>query len=334
MPCRLFHTSEKTDNKIFHYILWFQTSDGRLLLDEEQNKVTAFLDGRYYNKDIEGREYMVEKVLRNKKFTELLDDYITWEEHIHIQKSLPYNVREQLSQWSTETYGSDIFVFDETYWATHIRVQKSASEIASIQQAIQINHTLRASIQDLWDHIIGMTELDVRGMLIQQAMSLGASDEAFDTIVASGAHTAIPHHRSSRTVIEPWPLLIDMWWVVDGYCSDMTRSMRIGDDIDPEYQQILDLTMQAHDVATEMSVSGVGFADIARAAREVIEQGGYGEYFTHSLWHGVGLDIHEAPSVSTRSTDTIQQGMVYTIEPGIYLPDRFGVRWENIVIVQ
>lgn len=119
-----------------------------------------------------------------------------------IENHLPYIVRDKLSQWSTQTYGSDIFVFDETHWTANIRLQKSAEEIVAIKKAIQINHTLWQSIQELGDHIVGMTELEVRGMLIQQAMSLGASGEAFPIIVASGAHSAIPHHRSSQTVIQ------------------------------------------------------------------------------------------------------------------------------------
>ncbi len=345
---RLFHTSEKSDNKIFQYMLGMQPSDGWMLIDEESQEVTAFLDARYYQKveskklKVKSEEYVLQNVLVDKKFTELLSDHIAWDAHIVIENHLPYIVRDKLSGWSIQTYGSDIFVFDEDQRATAIRIQKSPKEIESVQKAIQINHTLWQSIQELGDHIVGMTELEVRGMLIQQAMSLGASGEAFDTIVASGVHSAIPHHRSSQTVIQPGALLIDMWRVVDGYCSDMTRCLWVWENTETsiqkqereEYEKILNIVQDAHDAALALSEVGRGFVDLDTAARAVIQEWWYGEYFTHSLWHGVGLDVHEAPSVGSRSTGTIQQGMVYTIEPGIYLPGKYGVRRENIVIVE
>jgi len=208
---------------------------------------------------------------------------------------------------------------------------------------------------DLWDHIIGMTELDVRGMLIMQAMTLGAEWEAFETIVAHGSNTAIPHHQTSKTVIGEWPLLIDMWWRVDGWCSDMTRVLWVkspksaSPDLTPlpggtsdwlltvkykEFEKVLGIVQQAHQAAIDMVAPWVRFSDIATTARAVIEDAGYGEYFTHSLWHGVWLDVHESPRVSTKSEDIIEPGMVFTIEPGIYLPGKFGVRWEDIVIVE
>ena len=339
---RLFYTSEKSDNKIFQYMLGMQPSDGWMLVDEESQEVTAFLDARYIESKVESKRYKVEKVLVDKKLTELLSDHISWDAHIVIENHLPYIVRDKLSEWSIQTYGSDIFVFDKHNRATTIRIQKSPKEIESIQKAIQINHTLWQSIQELGNHIVGMTELEVRGMLIQQAMSLGASGEAFDTIVASGAHSAIPHHRSSQTVIQSGALLIDMWRVVDGYCSDMTRCLWIHQNTETriqkqereEYEKILNIVQDAHDAALALSEVGRGFVDLDTAAREVIQEWWYGEYFTHSLWHWVWLDVHEAPSVSSRSSDTIQSGMVYTIEPGIYLPGQYGVRRENIVIVE
>lgn len=342
----IFYTSEKTDNTVFHYMLWFQPSDGWILFDDSKNEWVVFLDGRYYESNLETWDFKFEKVLANKKFTELLSTHIDGTEKIFLEKQLPYVIREKLGQWSTQQYGSDIFVFEESSRQKDMRITKKSKQIEKIEKAIQINKTLRQAILDLWSDIIGMSELEVRAMLIMQAMSLGAEWEAFDTIVATGANTALPHHNTSTAIIWAWPLLIDMGWKVDGWCSDMTRCMWIeGKKNSPlrpphwggereEFEKILSVTQQAYQTAIDMVAPGVKFADIAVAARGVIDDAWYGEYYTHSLGHGVGLDIHEAPRVGTTSEDVVETWMVFTIEPGIYLPGKFGVRWEDIIIVE
>jgi len=164
-----------------------------------------------------------------------------------------------------------------------------------------------------------------------------AQGESFPAIVASGEHSAIPHWETSRSPIVPnAPLLIDMGLVWEGYCTDFTRTLFLGKP-DEEFKKVYEIVKSAHLKALEKVKAGNTVGDVDREARRYIEEKGYGNFFTHATGHGVGIEIHEFPRVYFKGEDSktpIEDGLVFTIEPGIYLPGRFGVRLENIVAVQ
>ncbi len=178
----------------------------------------------------------------------------------------------------------------------------------------------------------GMTERECADYVRSLYKEAGCP-EGFDTIVSFGANAADPHHEPDDTVLKKGDcIVIDMGCVKDGYCSDMTRTFFCGEP-DPEYAAIHDLVRQANEKAESIIRPGVRFCDIDRSARELITQAGYGPYFNHRLGHSIGLQDHEPGDVSLSNTDCVQEGMTFSIEPGVYLPGRFGVRVEDLVLV-
>ena len=162
---------------------------------------------------------------------------------------------------------------------------------------------------------------------------LGASRPSFETIVASGPNGARPHARPSRRPIGPGDLVVvDFGAVVDGYCSDMTRTVGVG-ALDPTSERMLEVVTEAQAAGVAAVAPGVAAAEVDAACRELITAAGWGDAFSHGTGHGVGLDIHEAPRVGTTSDATLAVGDVVTVEPGVYLPSHGGVRVEDTVVV-
>lgn len=161
----------------------------------------------------------------------------------------------------------------------------------------------------------------------------GAEKPSFATIVASGDNGALPHAvPGNRPLAGDRSLTIDMGLVLDGYCSDMTRTFVPG-KADDRYLQLHRLVRRAQLAGMAAIANGVRCCDVDRAARRVIADAGYGDYFGHSLGHGVGLAVHEEPRLSSRNRAKLKTGMVVTVEPGIYLPGWGGIRLENMVVV-
>lgn len=157
----------------------------------------------------------------------------------------------------------------------------------------------------------------------------GSNKPAFDTIVASGSRSSSPHSETSMNRVET-PIVVDWGAKYNHYCSDITRTF-----IDSERQEeIWNIVLEAQKVAISTIAPGVKFADVDKAARDVISEYGYGEYFIHSTGHGFGLDIHENPNISSNSEGILEENMVITAEPGIYIPGEFGVRIEDDVLVK
>lgn len=179
----------------------------------------------------------------------------------------------------------------------------------------------------------GVTERQVARTLDEAILELGADAPAFETIVAAGANSASPHHEPGETVINAGdPVVIDMGARYRGYCSDMTRSFCVH-EADDRYKELHDLVLRAHLGAEEAIRAGIAGKDADAIARDLLTEAGYGEEFTHSLGHGVGLDVHERPRLGKDSEDTIEPGMAVTIEPGIYISGWGGIRIEDTVIV-
>lgn len=190
----------------------------------------------------------------------------------------------------------------------------------------------------LFDHMLtvfrpGMQEIEVAAELEYQARRMGAEGMSFETIVAAGNRSALPHGRATSN---PLPrrgfLTLDFGIILRGYCSDMTRTVFLGSPKVAErsaYQAVL----QAQEVAVAQVSAGVRCGEVDEAARSVLRREGLAEAFTHSTGHGVGLEIHETPRIGAGQTTRLLAGMVITIEPGIYLPGRFGIRIEDMVAV-
>ena len=217
-------------------------------------------------------------------------------------------------------------------WLQEARAQKNEAELASIAQAQNVTDRIYTELLEWMKP--GMTELQVAAELVYRAMRSGAQKMSFDPIVASGPNSALPHAKPTNRVIgNDDVVLIDFGVVIDGYCSDMTRTVKYGSR-EELYDAVYETVLEAQIRAIETVKEGVMTDELDSAARDIIHNAGYGNYFGHSLGHGVGLEIHEWPSVSWRSKNRLTSGMVITIEPGIYLPGKFGIRIEDLVCVE
>lgn len=209
------------------------------------------------------------------------------------------------------------------------RAVKQDIEVEAITRALRITEHVFEEVLGLLRP--GYTEREIAAEVIYRQLKRGAERMSFDPIVASGAHSALPHARPTGRVIERGDLvLLDFGCVVDGYASDMTRMVSIGRP-EADVLAVYDIVRGALDRASESARAGMGANELDRTARSEIERAGYGEAFSHSLGHGVGLDIHEWPGVSYRNPEPLPDGAVITLEPGIYLEGRFGIRIEDMV---
>jgi len=211
-----------------------------------------------------------------------------------------------------------------------LRSVKDADEVAAMEKAIAIaEKALKRIIPRIK---VGLNERQIAAMLTQELLASGAESIAFGPIVAGGPNSAIPHAVPGNRTIRPGDLLIIDWGIyADGYPSDITRTLAVG-EIDDELRHIFDVVNEANAAARKAVRPGVTGRAVDRAARDVIEAAGYGDYFIHRTGHGLGLEIHESPDMSPVNTQPIAPGNVFTIEPGIYLPGRGGVRIEDNIL--
>lgn len=212
-----------------------------------------------------------------------------------------------------------------------IRIIKEPGEIAAMRKSLKIaEDALREVLPRIRP---GMTEKQIAWEMEKAMREAGADEPSFDTIVASGRNAALPHAvPTDKPVKEGEPLLFDWGAYVDGYASDISRTVILGAP-DKTFIRIFELVQEAQARATEAIKPGMAARDVDRAARDLIEENGYANEFNHGLGHGVGLAVHEAPRVSFLSDAVLSEGMIFTVEPGIYLPDWGGVRLENMALV-
>jgi Xaa-Pro aminopeptidase len=212
-----------------------------------------------------------------------------------------------------------------------LRRLKDDDELAVMKEAALIGCRL-------FDHILnslqpGVPEIEVAAELEHQARMLGAEGMSFDTIVASGPRSALPHGHAT---LQPLPrrgfVTLDFGIILKGYCSDMTRTVFLGK---PKFEErnAYQAVLEAQQAGVAAVTSGASCGEVDEAARSVLRKEGLGEAFSHSTGHGVGLEIHEQPRIGVGQATRLQTGMVVTIEPGIYLPGRYGVRIEDMVAV-
>ena len=179
----------------------------------------------------------------------------------------------------------------------------------------------------------GMTELEVADEIERTLMGLGAEGLAFPTICVSGVNTTKPHGEPGDKVIEIGDFVtMDFGAVVEGYCGDMTRTIGIG-HVSDEQRKVYDIVLRSQLAGLEACRAGVRCSDVDAVSRNIIIDEGYGEYYIHGTGHGVGTEVHEAPTLNARSDEILEEFMPVTVEPGIYLPNKFGVRIEDLAII-
>jgi Xaa-Pro aminopeptidase len=216
--------------------------------------------------------------------------------------------------------------------AEELRQVKDVDELVQLQRAIDVAD---AAMEQICPTIAaGQTEREVAGRLEATMRELGADAPSFNTIVAAGPNGAMPHHRPTDYPIqEGQPIVIDMGAKVGGYCSDLSRTVCVGEP-DDTFRRVYDIVLGSQLTAINTVRAGMTGGDCDNLSRSLITLAGYGDNFGHSLGHGVGLAVHEAPRVGPRSEDVLGPGTVFTVEPGIYLPGWGGVRIEDIVILE
>ena len=211
------------------------------------------------------------------------------------------------------------------------RIIKSDEETEILLKTINISDSAFNNVSK--KIVTGMTEKDVGWEMEKEMRELGAESPSFDTIVASGINGSKPHHSpTDKLISDNEAITIDMGAKYKGYCSDLTRTIFIGDP-DEKFKKIYTTVLKAQLISMETAKPDMTGEEIDKIARDIITSEGYGEYFGHSLGHGVGIEIHENPGVGPNSKNNIKPGMVYTIEPGIYIENWGGIRIEDMVIM-
>lgn len=217
-----------------------------------------------------------------------------------------------------------------------LRERKTEEEIEKLAQAETIGDRAFTKILDFIKKNVsaGLTEQQIALQLEYEMRLLGAEGVSFDTIAASGKNSSLPHAMPSARCLEQGDFLtMDFGCKYQGYCSDMTRTIHIGSTVDAEMQKVYDTVLKAQLAALAMIRPGVVCSEVDKCARDIISDAGYGAYFGHGLGHSVGLFIHEEPRFSMKCDAVLEPGVVITVEPGIYLPGRFGVRIEDMIVV-
>ena len=311
-----------TSPENLYYFSGFSGGEGFLVLTPEKNYV--IVDGRYTiqaKQQAKGFEVVEYKQSPYAVISDLNFNKIGFED-----KKISYNSYNLMKKSITDATFEG--VSDELSEARKIKTQQ---EYSNIRHAERIGDMA-------FEHILpfikaGVTEHEIALELEYFMKKNGASALSFDTIVAVGERSALPHADVTDAPVENGKfVLMDYGCIYNGYCSDMTRTVAVG-YADDKMKNIYDTVLKAQTKALEGIKAGAKNKEIDAIARKIITDAGYGENFGHSLGHGVGLEIHEAPNLSPRSEDVLKAGNVVTVEPGIYIEDFGGVRIEDLVLV-
>jgi Xaa-Pro aminopeptidase len=215
-----------------------------------------------------------------------------------------------------------------------LRRRKDEAELSALRAAAEAADATMRDVRALGADAVGLTEAELAATVEERLEAHGGTGVAFETIVGSGPNGADPHHGSGdREISAGDPVVLDFGTRVDGYPSDQTRTVVFGGEPSEEFERVHDVVREAQAEAVAAVEPGTTTGAVDCAARSVIEDAGYGDRFVHRTGHGVGLDVHEEPNVVAGLEVELESGMVFSVEPGVYLPDRFGVRIEDLVVV-
>jgi len=319
------------ENEIYYECSW--SSDNALFLFLDGRKI-VITDGRY---TLDAEENADAEVIEARDLVKKARELI-----------LKYKVKSlkiDPSKWTKKDYDSLSQVTalqNELNFSHKKRMKKTKKELQIIKEAVRLG---ALAFEEFKNEIAqGLDEYELSYRFKEKLTLRGRRDLSFEPIVAINENAAKPHALiSEKRLKKDDLLLLDAGIKYKRYCSDRTRTISINDEIsmsknqkfkDPKKQKIYDIVRKAQEKALKAVKIGIKAKDLDKIAREVIEKEGYGKYFVHSLGHGVGLDIHEFPYINSKNDTIIDEGMVFTIEPGIYIPGEFGVRIEDMVMIE
>ena len=311
-----------TDLKNVRYLTGFSGSNAALLLDTSGD-VTVATDGRYDT-----------QVHQQTAGTPGVDIRITRDllgELRGVAGSGTFAIEPGLSVADARELGDPPILTGAVEAA---RLVKDDAELDALREAGRLADSVFSEFIAAGGIREGITEIEAAADLEHRLRAAGADGLSFDTILASGVNGAKPHAGVSRDVIVPGLVTVDFGVWLDGYASDQTRTVCVGEP-DELSRELYDLVHRSFSAGVEAVRPGAGLFDVDKVCRDIIADAGYGEYFVHSTGHGVGLDVHEAPYAASRTPrdKTLAESMTLTIEPGVYLPGRTGLRIENTYIV-
>jgi len=315
------------------YLTGFSGSNGQVLISGHSDADAFITDGRYVEQaqhEVSGLEllrstddeWMPPRLFRENTGTH--GPRLGVESH-----DLSWDQADALAE-RLRAVNAAVQLVKAPHWVETLRRHKDDAELAAIYRACEIaDHAFAVLLEALRP---GLTEHQVADILETAMRAAGASGPAFATIAASGPHSARPHHRPTDRALQPGDLLkVDFGAVVDGYHSDMTRTVALGDP-GPELRAVHELVQQAQQAGRAAAVMGASERGVDAACRDLIAQAGYGEQFVHPTGHGVGLEIHEEPILHSKAAGMIGDRMAVTVEPGVYLQGLGGVRIEDVVV--
>ncbi|MGQ0775380.1 MAG: M24 family metallopeptidase [Pseudonocardiales bacterium] len=319
-----------TDLINIRYLTGFTGSNAALLVHTEGESQTVFCtDGRYSTqseRQVPDLRRVIERSSARTLATEATEAGIGrlgFESHV---------VTVDQHSALTEITGADRLIAASRP-VERLRLVKDEAEIASLRAACAAADTALAGLLAAGGVRAGRTEREVARDLEARMVAAGATGPSFETIVAAGPNSAVPHHRPTDVQLRRGDLVkMDFGALVDGYHSDMTRTMVLGEPAEWQ-RELYDLVASAQAAGRAALRAGVDVRDVDSAARDIITHAGHGEDFPHSLGHGVGLQIHEAPALSQLGVGILAAGMAVTVEPGVYLTGRGGVRIEDTLVV-
>lgn len=335
-----------TDGYNMHYISGYRGHTGCMIVSDEERYILT--DSRYTEQaTLEAPDFVCIDIKEQgyaKTVKLLLEEYCNrLKSSPGIGMSRGEGIPLRVGFENREISYSQYKIYEDTLGEIGelIPLDSVIDEMRQIKTKEEIDKLAKAeAIGDMaFSHILkhlkaGMTELEVAAELEYVMKRAGATGLSFDTIAASGTNSSLPHAMPSSRILENGDFLtMDFGCIYEGYCSDMTRTVLIGDTLTEKQEEVYHTVLRAQLAALDMIKPGVKCSEVDKCARTIIRDMGYGEYFGHGLGHSVGLFIHEEPRLSARCDAVLEPGVTVTVEPGIYLTGEFGVRIEDLVVV-
>jgi len=317
------------ENEIYYECGWSSDNAIFLYLDGEKYVIT---DGRY---TLDAREKADAEVIEARDLLKKAKELIL--------KKRVKKLKIDPNNWSYKSYSElkkVVNLQNEENFSFKKREIKTPNELKIIKEAVKLGAKAFDEFKNIIETDIDEYELSYR--FKEKLTNRGRRALSFEPIVAINENAAKPHAEVSNKVLKKGDLLLlDAGIKHKRYCSDRTRTIYIGENISmekrqkfpPHIQKVYDVVLKAQEKAINSIKVGIKAKELDKIAREVIEKAGYGKYFVHSLGHGVGLDIHEWPFINSRNETVLKEGMVFTIEPGVYIPGEFGIRIEDMVAI-